>query len=207
MLVAFQQSQSNFTERRFTNKKIIKPSIARWPFCFVRRQQPHLNAHTLGFWSNKNGGDKLYDFVRYAITTLLNEAGVPNYSTPSGLFSDIADWLIAYGPKTLVGGNWVLKYNNLSEPNNGSSQDGPRDGFPAGSQIKANSAAWQTGNGVVPAGSEIFAAMTSLTDDAVNNAVVVSLNGSYVFSAVNYGNYYGIRTGTQNVTDGYLLLV
>ena len=145
---------------------------------------------------NKKGGDKLYDFVRYAITTLLNEAGVPDYSTPSGLFSDIADWLIAYGPTTTVNGFDVLTYNNAGEAGN--------DGFPANSKIRASDPEWQTGNGI-PAGSDIFDAMTALTDDA-NNTMAVSLNESLVLSGVNYGNYFGVQTVTQNVTGGYLQL-
>jgi hypothetical protein len=141
--------------------------------------------------SNKKGGDKLYDFVRYAITTLLNDVGVPGFSA-GPVLSDIADWLIQYGPTSHVGLDYLLTYNN---------------GFPANSKIRANDTAWQMGDIDTPAGSDIFAAMTALTDDAGSNTMVVSLNGSYVFSSVNYGNYFGIRTWTRNVVDDYLLLV
>jgi hypothetical protein len=140
---------------------------------------------------NKKGGDKLYDFVRYAITTLLNEAGVPNFSMPSGLMADIADWLIDNGPTTDVGGNNVLTYNNAGEPGS--------DGFPPGSRIKANSDAWQM------SGSDIFDTMTSLTHDA-STMMVTSLDGSHVFLAVNNGDYLGLITGTLNVGSNYLLL-
>ena len=159
--------------------------------------------------SNKKGGDKLHDFVRYAITTLLNEHGVPDFAsaTTQEVLWDVADWLIQYGPTTMVNGSYVLTYNNADEPDNGNSQNGPKDGFPASSRIKANSEAWQDGDFDTPAGSDIFDAMNALTHDATNNAMVTSLNGSYVFSAVNQGDYFGIRTGTRNLAADYLMTV
>ncbi|QAZ42755.1 SdrD B-like domain-containing protein [Mesorhizobium sp. Pch-S] len=42
--------------------------------------------------SNGTGGDKLGDFARYAITTLLNDVGVPDFNAPNGVLTDIADW-------------------------------------------------------------------------------------------------------------------
>ena len=142
----------------------------------------------------------LHDFVRYAIATLLNDVGVPDHTVPSDLLLDIGDWLLEYGPKTdEVDGCWVLDYNNAGETG--------KDGFPSGSRIKANSTAWQMSN-AVPAGSDIFDAMNALTDSASKVALAVSLDESFVFSGVNYGDYFGIQTGTTlNVTGGYLLLV
>jgi hypothetical protein len=130
---------------------------------------------------NKKGGDKLYDFVRYAITTWLNKAGVTAFAMPAGLMADIADWLIANGPVTETpsgSGNWVLDYNNAGESG--------KDGFPASSRIKANSDEWQL------SGSAIFAAMTATTHDATT-LLVTSSTGS--FWAVNNGSYVGLITG------------
>ncbi|MGE5295596.1 MAG: hypothetical protein ACM3VT_12265, partial [Solirubrobacterales bacterium] len=151
--------------------------------------------------SNGTGGDKLGDFVRYAITTLLNDVGVPDFNAPSDVLADIADWLIQFGPRTeLASGSYVLNYNN--------SKESGKDGFfGTPSTIKASSVAWQTGRFGIPSGSDIFAAMNALTDSALNNAMAVSQDGSLVFSGVNYGDYFGIRAGTLNIPDGYLSLV
>ena len=144
--------------------------------------------------SNKKGGDKLYDFVRYAITTWLNVEGVPGFSAPVGLMEDIADWLLEYGPTS----SGVLQYQNSSEGGGG---------FAPNAKIKANSVAWQIGNGTtIPAGMDIFATMTSLTDDA-SMMMITSLDGSQVFLAVNNGSYLGLVTGTLNDEDGYLNLL
>jgi hypothetical protein len=156
--------------------------------------------------SNGTGGDKLGDFVRYAVTTLLNDVGVPDFDAPNDLIGDIADWLIQYGPTTTkpgVTGN-ILRYNNLIEPNNGNAQNGPKDGF--GVTIKASSAAWQTGDADTPSGAEIFAAMNALTDGTSSN-MIVSSNESYVMTALNQGSYFGLLASTLNTPDGYTKLV
>src|SRR5262249_55245703 len=117
--------------------------------------------------SNGTGGDKLGDFARYAITTLLNEAGVPDFNAPSGLIGDIANWLIKNGgviaKDTDNNGtldSYVLKYNNKIEADNPANvQDGnvtkAKDGisgFGFSTAVKASAAAWQTDD---PSGSEI----------------------------------------------------
>jgi hypothetical protein len=169
------------------------------------------------------GGDKLGDFVRYAITTLLNDVGVPDFNAPANILTNIADWLINNAPKTDIDPDpnhetWVLKYNNLTEANNGNSspQDGTKDGFPAGSTIKANGDAWQKastitcddGTHVVPSGSDIFAAMNGLTDSATNNALAVSADGSQVFLG-NWlpGGYFEIEDQALNISGGYIAVL
>ncbi|MCA6122782.1 hypothetical protein J6500_12870 [Bradyrhizobium sp. WSM 1704] len=151
--------------------------------------------------SNGTGGDKLGDFARYAITTLLNDVGVPGFNAPNNLIGDIADWLIQYGPTTTAGapaGCSILKYNSSAEAG--------KDGFPGGSTIKASSVAWQTGDADTPAGSEIFSAMTALTDSASNN-LLVSLNQSMVMMATNQGDYFGLLGVAPNNPDEYLHFV
>jgi len=150
--------------------------------------------------SSKKGGDKLHDFTKFAITTLLNDSGVPDFDAPNDLIGDIADWLLQYASTSTdpdaPAGCRVLNYNNASEPGN--------DGFTP--QIKANSAAWTTGDADTPAGSEIFAAMTALTDSASDN-LLVSLNQSFVLLAENEGDHFGLIGVTPNDPEGYLHLV
>ena len=171
--------------------------------------------------SNGTGGDKLGDFVRYAITTLLNDVGVPDFNAPEDILTNIADWLIKNAPKTefvndgdATHETWVLKYNNLQEPNNGAPQDGPKDGFPANTTIKASSDAWQKASTItcddgtthpVPSGSDIFAAMNGLTDAATTNALAVSADGSQVFSGTWLpGGCFEIEDQALNIPGGYI---
>ncbi len=155
--------------------------------------------------SNGTGGDKLGDFARYAITTLLNDVGVPDFNAPNGVLTDIADWLLKNGGVTQKDTNgdgsitaadgYVLNYNNAIEPG--------KDGFTT--SVKANSAAWQTAVAGVPSGSSIFAAMNALTDSTTQN-MVVSQNQSHVVMATDLGDHFGLLGVTLNSPDGYLQL-
>ncbi|MBR0872316.1 hypothetical protein JQ633_18265, partial [Bradyrhizobium tropiciagri] len=173
--------------------------------------------------ANGTGGDKLGDFVRYAVTTALNEVGVPNFNAPNGLLGDIADWLIKYGGVTKIDTNndgttdtFVLKYNNKHETDNpGNGQDGnvPKakdgvSGFGYSTSVKASSAAWQTGDPAhgVPSGSQIFADMNATTDGATGSNMLVSMNQSMVLMANDNGDYFGVLGVAPNTHDGYLHL-
>ena len=149
--------------------------------------------------STKKAGDKLHDFTKFAITTLLNDSGVPDFNAPDDLIGDIADWLIQYGPTTFnaATGCYVLNYNNSTESG--------KDGFGPGGNtvIKASSAAWQTGDADTPSGAEIFQAMVDLTDSSSNN-LLVSLNEAFVMTTVNEGDHFGLVNSTTNDPDGYL---
>jgi hypothetical protein len=115
---------------------------------------------------NGSGPDKLDDFTKFAITTLLNDSGVPDFDAPNDLIGDIADWLLQFASTSTdpdaPADCMVLNYNNAGEPGS--------DGFPT--QIRANSVAWQTGDADTPAGSEIFAAMTALTDGGDSSSLL-----------------------------------
>ncbi|BCM19021.1 SdrD B-like domain-containing protein [Mesorhizobium sp. J8] len=151
--------------------------------------------------ANGTGGDKLGDFVRYAITTLLNEAGVPNFSAPAGMNANIADWLIKYAPTTVVNGVNVLNYNNHNEPGT--------DGFLDKNKVvtvKASSAAWQSGSGGLPSGAQIFADMNATTDGATGNNMMLSLNQSHVFTTQDEGDHFGIVASALNYSGSYLQL-
>ncbi|TPK62139.1 hypothetical protein FJ930_27250, partial [Mesorhizobium sp. B2-4-15] len=157
--------------------------------------------------ANGTGGDKLGDFVRYAITTLLNGAGVPNFSAPAGMIANITDWLIANGGvthNTDTNGDgqvtsadaYILDYNNATEPG--------KDGFTK--TVKASSAAWQSSVGGVPSGSQIFADMNATTDGATGNNMMLSLNQSHVFTTLDEGDHFGIVAGALNYSGSYLQL-
>ncbi|TPL64451.1 SdrD B-like domain-containing protein, partial [Mesorhizobium sp. B2-4-3] len=156
--------------------------------------------------ANGTGGDKLGDFVRYAITTLLNEAGVPNFSAPAGMNANITDWLIANGGVTHTDFNgdgqitdadpYILNYNNATEPG--------KDGFTK--TIKASSAAWQNTVNGVPSGAQIFADMNATTDGATGNNMMMSLNQSHVFTTQDEGDHFGILSSVLNYSGSYLQL-
>ena len=59
---------------------------------------------------------------------------------------------------------------------------------------------WGTGR------QRYLAAMTALIDSASNN-LLVSLNQSFVLSAVNEGDHWGLLGVAPNDPDGYLHLV
>ncbi|MBZ9990782.1 hypothetical protein LB572_27115, partial [Mesorhizobium sp. BH1-1-5] len=156
--------------------------------------------------ANGTGGDKLGDFVRYAITTLLNDAGVPNFSAPAGMIANIADWLIANGGVTHTDFNgdgqitnadpYILNYNNAKEPG--------KDGFTK--TVKASSAAWQSGSGGLPSGAQIFADMNATTDGATGNNMMMSLNQSHVFTTQDEGDHFGVISSVLNYSGSYLQL-
>ncbi|RWG81341.1 SdrD B-like domain-containing protein [Mesorhizobium sp.] len=143
---------------------------------------------------NGKGGDKLGDFVRYAITTLLNDAGVPNFNAPDGMIADIADWLIQNGGVTQQGGNYVLNYNNAKEPG--------KDGFTT--TVKASSTAWQSSVGGVPSGSSIFADMNATTDSAAGNNLLLSQ--TQVLSALDETDHFGLVASALHYSGSYLQL-
>ncbi|TPI20249.1 SdrD B-like domain-containing protein, partial [Mesorhizobium sp. B4-1-1] len=156
--------------------------------------------------ANGTGGDKLGDFVRYAITTLLNGSGVPDFQTPDGMIANIRDWLIANGGATQQDTNgdhqitpadaYVLNYNNATEPG--------KDGFTK--TVKASSAAWQSSVGGVPSGAQIFADMNATTDGATGNNMMMSLNQSHVFTTQDEGDHFGILSSVLNYSGSYLQL-
>ncbi|CDX20483.1 hypothetical protein MPL3356_320001 [Mesorhizobium plurifarium] len=156
--------------------------------------------------ANGTGGDKLGDFVRYAITTLLNEYGVPNFSAPAGMNANITDWLIANGGVTHTDFNgdgqitnadpYILNYNNATEPG--------KDGFTK--TVKASSAAWQNTVNGVPSGSQIFADMNATTDGATGNNMMLSLNQSNVLTTQDEGDHFGIISSVLNYSGSYLQL-
>ncbi|WP_210235835.1 SdrD B-like domain-containing protein, partial [Mesorhizobium sp. M1C.F.Ca.ET.212.01.1.1] len=143
---------------------------------------------------NGKGGDKLGDFVRYAITTLLNDAGVPNFNAPDGMIADIADWLIQNGGVTQQGGNYVLNYNNAKEAG--------KDGFTT--TVKASSTAWQSSVGGVPSGSSIFADMNATTDSAAGNNLLLSQ--TQVLSALDETDHFGLVASALHYSGSYLQL-
>ena len=49
--------------------------------------------------------------------------------------------------------------------------------------------------------------MNELTDATVNNALVVSLDESFVLEGTNNGTYFGIDSAVPNDLNGYLHLV
>ena len=152
------------------------------------------------------GPDKLRDFTRYAITTLLNDVGVPSFNAPSGLIDDITHWLIKSGGAKLADANsdgsitsadcYVLDYNNSHEPG--------KDGF--STTVKASSTAWQTGAPGIPSGSEIFATMNALTD-GTSKCMVVDSQQTLVTSVIDEGSYFGLLGVAPNNPDEYLHLM
>jgi len=151
---------------------------------------------------------KLADIARMGINAFLNTLGVDGFNA-DGILTDFADWMIGISGATTewsTDSNYhILKYNNLSEPNNGgsSAQDGPKDGFSV--NMKGNSpamTAWRTGD---PSGQEIFDALaaTICQDESGNPEIQGSADGSLLVLGVHIqDNVLGVIDTSLNQPDG-----